>query len=46
MPDQTDDKEKIVNLEKQLQKHQGAPRMSPAPEPVIEEEEIVKKNST
>ena len=43
MPDQTDDKEKIENLEKHLQKYQGAPRMSPAPEPVIEEKEIVKK---
>ena len=35
---------KIANLKKQLQKYQGAPRMSPPPEPEIEDEEIVKKN--
>jgi hypothetical protein len=46
MPDQTDDKEKIefkLKLRKLLQKYQGAPRMSTPPEPVIEDEEIVKK---
>ena len=32
-------------MKKQLQKYQGAPRMSTPPEPVIEDEEIVKKKS-